>query len=173
MATIGQTAGELRGAAREAARRAIDDTLQAALERNGLEDARRAANLDVAVRRLEEQQRQTLALLAELRHPATPLPPAGGGHELAAPGPAGMAASEVPPAAAKRSPAKRAPAKRSPAKTTASKATRRSPSASTAKAAKTARAAQPRRRAAEPTTTETQGAPARARRPRPIRARGR
>ncbi|MDQ2729756.1 MAG: hypothetical protein M3Y91_18275, partial [Actinomycetota bacterium] len=89
--TLGDTASELTRLAREAWRRTMDDAFQAALARNGYDD-RKSAELDSAVRRLEEQQRQTLALLLELRTGATPMPPAPSPPELAAPGPAGMAA---------------------------------------------------------------------------------
>ena len=121
----------------------MDGALKTALERNGFDD-RKGAELDAAVRRLEEQQRQTLALLLELRTSATPMPAAPRPGELASPGPAGMAAADLPAAAPK--PARLA-TKRAPAKSTKVASGRASASAKAAKAAKTTKSSQPRKRA--------------------------
>jgi hypothetical protein len=148
--TLGDTASEVTRVAREAWRRAIDDALRAALERQGFDD-RKSAELDAAVRRLEEQQRQTLAMLVELRTAATPMPPASAPAEVTAPGPAGMAATELPDAAPASAPApaaaprpRRTATKRPPAKSTKVSAA----SSKTARATKSAKTSPPRKSAA-------------------------
>lgn len=155
-------AGELARALQGAAQRLVADAIEAALERHDEERDRREAQITETIRRLEEQQRQTLAELADLRQ--------------------GPAAIEPAPAPRKRAAVAAAPRKRAAVAPTGREATAAAVAAAKRgqkKAAGTRRAAPERIAEPPPPPTSTNSAAGYAdpaatkKRTRPLRARGR